>query len=225
MNQEIQHIVAVGAHPDDIELSMAGLLIRFARAGHRVTWIVATDGAAGGGARDAALAATRSREAAAGAAVGGAEVVTLGLPDGQLGWNTAAPAAIGEQLATLEPDLVVTHPINDYHADHRAVARIVTDTLPIGVPVLRADTMLGLHFVPEVLVDISEVFDAKLDALRQHASQASLSLIEATTVWSRFRGLQSSARRFVYAEAYAADHRLNAEIRPMLDRIGSYVLL
>ncbi|MFX7858249.1 PIG-L family deacetylase, partial [Acinetobacter baumannii] len=37
--------MALGAHPDDIELSMAGLLLRFAAAGHRLSWIVATDGA------------------------------------------------------------------------------------------------------------------------------------------------------------------------------------
>lgn len=219
------HIVAVGAHPDDIELSMAGLLIRFAQAGHRITWIVATDGAAGMGGRDTDLAARRGREARAGAAAAGAELRLLGLPDGQLGWSALGPPAIGQELATLAPDLVVTHALNDYHADHRAVARYVTDTLPIGIPVLRADTMLGLHFVPEVLIDIGDVFKAKLDALSKHVSQSSLSMVEAVTVWNRFRGLQSGTRRFVYAEAYAIDRRLGSEVRSLLDRLGGYLHL
>ncbi len=225
MNEATLQVVAVGAHPDDIELSMAGMLIRFARAGHRVTWVVATDGAAGNGGRDKALAERRCREAAAGALAGGAALVTLGLPDGQLGWSEHGPTAIGQQLARLAPDLVVTHPLNDYHADHRAVARLVADTLPIGVPVLRADTMLGLHFTPDLLVNITDVFDAKLEALGRHVSQASLELVEATTIWNRFRGLQSSSRRFVHAEAYAIDRRLSAEARPLLDRIGGYMFV
>lgn len=225
MTEAALHIVAVGAHPDDIELSMAGLLIRFARAGHRVTWIVASDGAAGGGGRDPALAEQRGREAASGASAGGASLIALGLPDGQLGWAAQGPTAIGEQLAALSPDLIVTHPLNDYHADHRAVARFVTDTLPVSVPVLRADTMLGLHFAPDLLVDITEVFDAKLAALGQHVSQGSLALVEATTIWNRFRGLQSSSRGFRHAEAYAVDRRLSAEVRPLLDRIGGYIFV
>ena len=219
------YLVAVGAHPDDIELSMAGLSIRFARAGHRVTWVVATDGAAGDGGRDPALAERRAREAEAGAASAGAALVALGLPDGQLAWIADAPAAVGTALAGLAPDLIVTHALNDYHADHRALARLVGDTAPIGVPVLLADNMLGLHFAPDLLVDVTEAFDAKLAALAQHASQASLSLPDTVTTWNRFRGLQSGARRFHYAEAYAVDRRLGAELRPLLDRIGGYVFV
>jgi LmbE family N-acetylglucosaminyl deacetylase len=219
------HLVAIGAHPDDIELTMGGLVIRFAHAGHRVTWIVATDGAAGDGGRDPDLAARRRAEAEAAADAGGAALVWLGLPDGQLAWDPHAAQRIGAAVADLAPDMIVTHALNDYHADHRAVARIVGDTLPIGTPVLRAETMLGLHFAPELLVDISDVFDAKLEALAKHESQASLSLVEAVRIWNRFRGLQSSARRFVYAEAYAVDRRLSAEARPLLDRIGDYLTL
>ena len=165
MTEEPPRIVAVGAHPDDIELSMAGLLIRLALQGHAVTWIVASDGAAGNGGRDAGLAACRLGEARAGARYGGADLITLGLPDGQLAWIAGMDAAIGSHMAALAPDLVVTHALNDYHADHRAVARFVGDTLPIGVPLLRVDTMLGLHFVPDLLIDITEVFEAKLAAL------------------------------------------------------------
>lgn len=225
MTETPLHIVAMGAHPDDIELSMSGLLIRFALAGHRVTWIVATDGAAGTGGRDKALAEVRLQEAAAGAIEGQAELIALEFADGQLGWQPQARAAIGEKLAELAPNLIVTHALNDYHADHRAVARIVGDTAPIGVPVLRADNMLGLHFTPELLVDISDIFETKLAALARHQSQSSLAMVDAVKIWNRFRGLQSSARRFVHAEAYTVDRRLSADVRPMLDRIGGYLYL
>lgn len=222
MSDEPLHIVAVGAHPDDVELSMAGLLIRFAQAGHVVTWIVATDGAAGQGGRDPLLAAQRMAEAAAGAREAGAAIVTLGFPDGRLAWVAEAPALIGAELERLKPDLIVTHALNDYHADHRAAARLVCDTSPIGVPILHADTMLGVHFLPDLLVDISGVYQAKLAALAQHASQSTLALAEALETWSRFRGLQSNASGYRYAEAYAINRRLGGEARLLLDRIGGY---
>lgn len=218
-------IVAVGAHPDDIELSMAGLLLRFANAGHTVTWIVATDGAAGGGDRDAALASVRAAEAAAAAKSAGAFLIQCGFPDGQLAWDNTAPAIIGQHLGQLKPDLIVTHALNDYHPDHRAVARIVGDTAPVSIPVLRADNMLGLYFSPDILVDISDVFEAKLAALAMHESQKMPSFREGITTWNRFRGLQSSTAKFAHAEAYAIDRQLNTELRPLLDRIGGYVML
>ena len=218
-------IVAVGAHPDDIELSMAGLLLRFARAGHAVTWIIATDGAAGNGGRDKRLAAMRATEAQAAAASAGATLIQCGFPDGQLAWDPEAPAIIGQHLNQLRPDLVVTHALNDYHTDHRVAARIVSDTAPLGIPILRADNMLGLYFSPDILVDISEVFEAKLSALALHESQIMPSFQEAVTTWNRFRGLQSNKAKFAHAEAYSIDRRLNNELRPLLDSIGRYVML
>ena len=218
-------LVAVGAHPDDIELSMSGLLLRFARAGHDVTWIVATDGAAGNGGRDKSLATVRATEAQAAATSAGAQLVQCGFPDGQLAWDPTAPGIIGQHLDQIRPDLIVTHALNDYHADHRAVARIVGDTAPVGIPILRADNMLGLYFSPDILVDISEVFEAKLVALALHESQMMASFREGITTWNRFRGLQSSKAKFVHAEAYSIDRQLNNDLRPLLDRIGGYVML
>ena len=218
-------IVAVGAHPDDIEISMAGLLLRFAKVGHDTTWMVATDGAAGGGNRNTALAAVRAAEATAAAAYAGARLVQCGFPDGHLARDNSVPANIGQHLESLEPDLIVTHALNDYHPDHRAVARIVGHTAPVTTPILRADNMLGLYFSPNILVDISDVFDSKMAALAFHESQMMDSFCEGVTTWNRFRGLQSGGRKFVHAEAYAIDHQLTTELRPMLDRIGGYLLL
>ena len=209
-------IVAVGAHPDDIELSMSGLLLRFARAGHDVTWFVATDGAAGNGGCDKRLAAMRATEAQAAAASAGARLIQCGFPDGQLAWDPEAPAIIGQHLDQLRPNLIVTHALNDYHTGHRAAARIVSDTAPVGVPILRSDNMIGLYFSPDILLDISKVFEAKLSALALH---------ESVTTWNRFRVLQSNKAKFAHAEAYSVDRRLHNELRPLLDGIGRYVML
>ena len=218
-------VIAVGAHPDDIELSMSGLLLRFAAAGHDITWIIATDGAAANGGRDPALAAVRSAEASAAAKSAGARLIQCCFPDGQLAWADAAPAVIGQHLCQLNADLIVTHAPNDYHPDHRAVARIVGDTAPVNIPVLHSDNMLGLYFSPDILVDISDVFEAKLAALAMHESQKMPSFSEGITTWNRFRGLQSTKAKFAHAKAYAIGRQLSAELRPLLDRIGGYVML
>lgn len=218
-------LVAVGAHPDDIELSMSGLLLRFAAAGHDVTWIVATDGAAGNGGHDKRLAAVRATEAQASATFAGARLIQCGFPDGQLAWDDDAPAIIGQHLSQLKPDLIVTHALNDYHPDHRATARIVGDTAPVNIPILRADNMLGLYFSPNILVDITDVFDAKLAALDMHESQKMPTFRDGITTWNRFRGLQSGKAKFAHAEAYAIDRQLSAELRLLLDRIDGYVML
>lgn len=218
-------IAAVGAHPDDIELSMAGLMLRFANAGADTSWIIATDGAAGNGERDAELASVRSAEAEAAATHAGARLIQCGFPDGQLAWDHRAPAIIAQHLAALKPDLIVTHALNDYHPDHRAVARIVGDTAPLNTPILRADTMLGLYFLPDLLVDISEVFEAKLAVLAMHESQKMSTFREGITTWNRFRGMQSGNRKFTHAEAYALDRQPNRDVRSLLDRIGGYAML
>ena len=98
---------------------MSGLLIRYGRAGHRITWIVVTDGAAGDGGRDADLARARSSEAKEAASLASATLVECGLPDGQLAWAAGADAIIGQHLASMKPNLIVTHSANDYHADHK----------------------------------------------------------------------------------------------------------
>ena len=200
-------------------------MLRFANAGHETTWIVATDGAASGGDSDSALAAVRAAEATKSAKSAGSRLIQCAFADGQLAWDCTAPAIIGQHLATLKPDLLITHAMNDYHADHRAVARIVSDTAPVNTPVLRADNMLGLYFLPDMLVDISDVFEAKLVVLAMHESQKMPIFREGITTWNRFRGLQSGSRKYLYAEAYTIDRRLSTDLRDLLDPIGRYVML
>lgn len=75
-------VLAIGAHPDDLEILCGGTLARFAQRGDPVTMLVMSDGSAGHAQIPAPeLAAIREREARAAAAVIGAELVWLGLPD------------------------------------------------------------------------------------------------------------------------------------------------
>ncbi|MGL4302348.1 MAG: PIG-L deacetylase family protein, partial [Sphingomonas sp.] len=188
-------------------------------AGHRLSWIVATDGAAAGGGRDRALAERRATEARTAAGQCGAALTMLGFADGELGREKDATAAIGQTLDAMCPDLIVTHAPNDYHPDHRALSRYVDWVAPLGTPILHSDNMLGRGFEPHFVVDIGDVIDAKRAALHAHESQRSLNFEEPLEIWSRFRALQAAPGAFRHGEAYRA---WRGDPRTLLDDIGRF---
>ena len=78
------NILAIGAHPDDLDISCGGTLLRFRRHGERVVMCVVTDGRAHPLGNPEEVSARRCREAQASADLIGAELVWLGFPDGRL---------------------------------------------------------------------------------------------------------------------------------------------
>ena len=78
------NILAIGAHPDDLDISCGGTLLRFRRAGENVVMCVVTDGRANPLGDPEQVSARRRREAQASAGLLGAELVWLGFPDGRL---------------------------------------------------------------------------------------------------------------------------------------------
>lgn len=210
-------IIGFGAHPDDVEIFFFGLLATYRAAGHDIGLVIATDGAAGGEGDEEALRRTRRAEALAGAAVLGVTPVFLDAPDGALSEDRAAPARIAALIEETAPDLVVTHAPNDYHPDHRALSHLVSDAARFRVPVLFADTLLGVDAAPTIYVDISAHFAAKCEAIEEHASQRPQRFVEAVTGWNRFRALQCGYDGCAYAEAFSFSPRFPfSDIRGLL---------
>src|SRR6266571_2059011 len=99
-------LLAIGAHPDDLEILSGGTLARFAARGDAVTMLVMTDGSAGHAEIGAAeLAVIREREARAAAAVIGAEFVWLGLPDEFVFNDEPTRRRLLEAIRAARPDL------------------------------------------------------------------------------------------------------------------------
>jgi LmbE family N-acetylglucosaminyl deacetylase len=210
-------IVGFGAHPDDIEIFCLGLLAVYQAAGHEIGWVVATDGAKGGAGEPAGLVARRHAEALAAAEPFGVTPRFLDRPDGALAEDRDAPALIEAAILETTPDLVITHAPNDYHPDHRALSRLVVDAARFRVPVLHADTLLGVGSEPSIYVDVSDHFERKLAAIAAHVSQIPERFIDAVTVWNRFRALQCGFDGPAYAEAYRYEpHFPFADIRALL---------
>jgi LmbE family N-acetylglucosaminyl deacetylase len=215
-------VLAIGAHPDDLEILCGGTLARFIGQGDAVTMLVMTDGSAGHAEIGAAeLAVIREREARAAAAVIGAEFVWLGLPDEFVFNDEPTRRLLLEAIRAARPDLILTHDPEDYHPDHRATSRAVFDAsfvmgLPNVVtpspphpgvaPIFYFDTLAGIGFQPEEYVDVTPTWATKRAMLAAHDSQVAwLRYHDAIDIQAfmetvaRFRGLQCGCE---YAETF-----------------------
>jgi bacillithiol biosynthesis deacetylase BshB1 len=175
-------ILAIAAHPDDIELICGGTLIRAQMLG-RSTGIL--DLAAG----ELATRGTpeiRAKEAAKAAKVMGVSVrENLGLPDGGIQNTPETRAKIAVVIRRLQPSIVITHSQHGRHPDHPIVAQLVRDACFVAglkkvepkVPPHRPRKVLhALSFrednqKPTFVVDISESFEKKLEAIGCYGSQ------------------------------------------------------
>jgi len=175
-------VLAIAAHPDDIELICGGTLIRAQMLG-RSTGIL--DLAAG----ELASRGTpelRAKEAAKAAKVMGVSVrENLGLPDGGIQNTPETRARVAVVIRKLQPDVVITHSLHGRHPDHPIVAQLVRDACFVAglkkvepkIPAHRPRKVLhALSFrednqKPTFVVDISDAFEKKLEAIGCYESQ------------------------------------------------------
>lgn len=181
------NILAIGAHPDDIDVCCGGTLIRYAQAGERVAIAVMTDGRASPRGDPQAVSALRRSEAQAAASLIGAELHWLGFPDGQLMDSLEARLKLCELIMRVSPDLIITESPEDYHSDHVVTSQMVTavsqmaswspppqvpgSALGRAVPVAFMPNTKGINFLPEEYVDVSAVWELKMQMVACHRSQ------------------------------------------------------
>jgi LmbE family N-acetylglucosaminyl deacetylase len=180
------NVLAIGAHPDDIEAYCAGTLARYSRAGEKVFMCVVTDGRGRPAGDPDEIAHIRKGEAQASADLIGAELIWMAIPDGQLMVDDATRHQFGDVIRQTTPDIIITHPPMDYHPDHNATNQLVMDASQVArtsnyqtklpairkpVPVAFMSSELGLNYQPEEYVDISDVWEVKREMLLQHRSQ------------------------------------------------------
>ena len=215
-------ILAVGAHPDDLEILCAGTLAKYALRGDEVTMAVATNGEVGSATLSKEeIASVRQREAQASADVIGAKLVWMNYPDEFLFSTVETRLAFLNMVRAVRPDVILTHAPADYHPDHRATGEIVWDIrVMTTVPNIQTenppcekipeiyyfDTVAGINFIPEYYVDISECFTTKQKMLACHRSQEGwlqnqyqMDYMQFIDRISGYRGLQCGAR---YAECF-----------------------
>ncbi|QDU93030.1 PIG-L deacetylase family protein [Lignipirellula cremea] len=185
----VPKLLILGAHPDDAEYHAGGLAAIYRSLGRPVKLVSVTNGGAGHHRlASEELVRTRRAEAKAAGDVIGAEYVTWDFPDGGLQPTLEVRDRIIREIRTWQPDLVLTHRINDYHPDHRAVGQAVQDasymvTVPLVVtdtPYLRKDPVVAYMtdlftrpcpLEPQITIDITPHVDEVVAMLACHACQ------------------------------------------------------
>jgi LmbE family N-acetylglucosaminyl deacetylase len=195
--EDVERILVVTAHPDDVDFGVAGSVAVWTDAGVDVAYCIVTDGDAGGSDRSVArtdMAAIRREEQTEAAGLVGVKDVTfLGFPDGRVEPDLELRCAITRVIRRFRPDRVVAQSpdrnwdrIYASHPDHLAAGEAATCAVypdarnPFAFPEL-LDEGLEPHTVPELwimatehadrAVDATEHYDRKLAALRSHRSQ------------------------------------------------------
>ncbi|MCU0909095.1 MAG: PIG-L family deacetylase [Rhodobacteraceae bacterium] len=214
-------ILALGAHPDDLEIFAWGTICAWAGMGATLTLAVATDGAAGGDDPGPDLARLRAGEAAAAAAPLGLPPRMLGFPDGRLMPDAALTDTLTALIVETRPDLILTHAPNDYHADHRALSAAVSLAASFRAPVVHMDTLNGTGFTPTLWVDATAHWSAKEAAIRAHASQKPDRFVQMAARQAAFRAGECNAPVDAdpppRAEAFRFDPRFPfADIRALM---------
>jgi bacillithiol biosynthesis deacetylase BshB1 len=173
-------VLAIGAHPDDVDLGVGGLVRKLHERGHRVGILDLTRGEMG----SRGTVEERDVEAQqAGNILGAVVRENAGLPDGGLADTEAQRAVLIPLLRRFRPRILIAPMSEDRHPDHHAAHELVraanyyaglAKVEAKGEP-HRAETLYYYRVygdaAPALVVDISEQFDTKLEALRAFASQ------------------------------------------------------
>jgi LmbE family N-acetylglucosaminyl deacetylase len=193
-------ILAIGSHPDDIELGCGGLLLKARRQGHQVYMYTAARGGASGDPRQ------RSVELQESASFIGATKAHVGeFDDGKLSVSKELINSIESFIDEVDPNVILTHSSGDVHHDHRAVAMATLEAARFYSNILSYEIPLTKDFEPKVFFDISDVIDEKIKLIRIFWSQQGKLYLKANAIkgLAEYRALQSRLNGAVdYVEAF-----------------------
>ena len=216
-------VLAISAHPDDVEIACSGTLCKCVQRGDRVTICHMSNGNLGHRIiPPEELAEIRKEEARLAGALAGIKVICAGFGDLDLfDEDRRCRDRLTDIIKEEDPDFIITHDPEDYMPDHVAVSKLAFDasfaaTLPNypnsvkrvarAVPIFYMDTLAGVNFLPEYYVDITSSIEMKLKMLECHQSQLhwmrehdGIDFADMVRVCSKYRVFQCGVG---YAEAF-----------------------
>ncbi len=216
-------VLAITCHPDDMEITCAGTLLKCKKRGDEVTVCHVANGNMGHVVIEPdELRSIRLEEARKSSASAGFNYATIDVGDLLVDSHDRAQIdKLVEVIRRADPDFIITHAPNDYMTDHAEVSNLVFNaSFSASVPHYRPDLgpaakVTPIYYTdnagyvdcePEEYVDISEEIDKKLEMLANHQSQLvwlrdhdGIDILEKTRITSKFRGYQCGAE---YAEGF-----------------------
>ena len=196
------NILAIGAHPDDIEFGCGGSLIKYADRGHHLFLLIMTQGGLG-----APNKVRKDEQLAAQEILGIRRIFWGDYEDTYLEVNKDVISQVENVIAEIKPDFIFCHFPDDTHQDHRHLAQVVISATRYIQNVLFYEGPTTQNFDPQIFIDISNTLDRKVMALEAHRSQIEKTNIEDLTILelarstANFRGTQG---RVKFAEAFKA---------------------
>ncbi len=216
-------VLAIGAHPDDAEIGCAGFLLKAKARGLKTGILVLTQGEMSVfGNADTRVAEARN----AAEILKVDEFQVLDMPDALLEFNTENTLRIVRVLKELRPRLVLSPHFDDHHPDHVATFRLVERAVYLATrpgiapecePLIprpqHLTFLLSLQRLrrPDFVLDITDVYGIKQQALQSHGSQYSL-IIYSTEVAARYYGAMITV---AYGEGF-----LHHETLPLTANLG-----
>lgn len=187
-------VLAIGAHPDDVEIGVGGLMAAHRAAGDRVVILTLSRGARGG------AAAHREHESLAAAELIGARLFLEDLEDTNISPGDPTVGIIEAVVDQVGPTVVYTHSIHDRHQDHRAVHQAASvATRKVATFACYQSPSATVEFKPNRFVPIDGFEQTKLDLLAAFSSQAAVRdylepdfVLATARYWSRFGGGRSA---------------------------------
>ena len=208
------NVLAVGCHPDDLEIGCSGTLAKYAKRGDKVFMCHVANGSLGHAIIEPEeLIRIRDKEARESAAIIGAESISINVNDLTVdSYNDKVRNEVVNVIRYTKPDIIITHNPDDYMKDHEEVSKLVYDASFVSsvphyetkasgfyniVPLFYMDTLAGVNFLPTEYVDISDTIEQKLEGLSKHESQIKwmlehdhIDFLDFVRTCSKFRGLQ-----------------------------------
>lgn len=176
------NILAIFAHPDDVELCVGGTLLKMKSLGYKTGVLDVTRGEMG----TRGTPEIRAEEANEAARILQLDLrENLELPDGHVFVNNESRTRLVRILRRLKPQIILTHQFDDPHPDHNAIAGLVRESARLSsmqkydgefgserikVPIVAHNTF-SARVIPSFVVDISEFLDEKMKSILAYKSQ------------------------------------------------------
>ena len=181
------NILAIGAHPDDIEIGCFGVLARHHKKKDKIFGIILTNGELADDPKK------RIQECKKSTKLINMNLIFGNFPDGNIQENAKLVSFIDDAIKKYKINKMYTHSIYDKHQDHIAVAKAsIASSRKIDEAYSYETPSVLAPFNPQLYVDITDVFSTKLSALRNHQSQKNKRFMRGTAIEgiAQFRGYQ-----------------------------------